>query len=95
MARPKTNKGAGSVRKSSKSPPAAKRRPGVAKDNGKVKSHPTSFWLDDETKAILERLMQEFDISRSEVVRDAIRRMGADDDRNEIRRLVDALSNLA
>ena len=63
-------------------------------ESGKVKSHPTSFWLDDETKATLERLMEERGISRSEVVREALRRMGQDDNRNEIRRLLEELDKI-
>lgn len=60
-----------------------------------IKSHPTSFWLDDETKATLERLMEELGTSRSEVVREAIKRMGGDDRSNEIRKLVNRLSEIA
>lgn len=63
-------------------------------DAAAIKSHPTSFWLDDETKATLERLMEELDTSRSEVVREAIRRMGGDNRLNEIRKLVNRLSEI-
>lgn len=76
---------------------AAKTRAGPVTNAGTdsgTKSHPTSFWLDEETKATLERLMEERGISRSEVVREALRRMGEDKSRNEIRRLVDELDRI-
>ena len=49
---------------------------------------PTSFWLDDETKDALDRLTRELGLNRSAVVREAIRRMVADDKSVEVRRLV-------
>lgn len=60
----------------------------MATDNGPVRRHPTSVWFDDETKATLDRLTQELGLSRSKVVREAIRRMVADDKAVEVRRLV-------
>ena len=61
-----------------------------------TKSHPTSFWLDDETKSTLERLMEELGTTRSDVIREAIRRMGDKEERNrnEIRKLVNKLSEI-
>lgn len=53
-----------------------------------AKTHPTSFWIDDETKSTLMRLGQELGLNRSAVVREAIRRMGSDDRNAEVRRLV-------
>jgi predicted transcriptional regulator len=55
---------------------------------------PTSFWLDVETRALLDALTAELEMSRSAVVREAIRQMGADDKRQEIRRVVRDLEKL-
>lgn len=49
---------------------------------------PTSLWLDEDTKTILEKLQEDLGLNRSEVVREAIRRMVADDQTAEVRRLV-------
>lgn len=49
---------------------------------------PTSIWLDQESKATLFRLGEELGMNRSAVVREALRRMGADDSTAEVRRLV-------
>lgn len=60
-------------------------------ESGRKASHPTSFWLDDETKDSLARLTQDLGLNRSAVVREAIRRMSAQDNNFEIRRLVHEL----
>ena len=52
------------------------------------KTHPTSFWLDDETKDALNRLTQELNLNRSAVVREAIQKMASKDKNTEVRRLV-------
>lgn len=53
-----------------------------------ARTQPTSFWLDDETKRTLDHLTRELGMNRSAVLREAIRRMVADDSSAEIRRLV-------
>lgn len=63
----------------------------MAQDNGS-RTRPTSIWLDDETKAIVETLGEELGLNRSELIREAIRRMVADDKTAEIRLLVAELS---
>lgn len=60
----------------------------MAEENGRKRRHPTSFWLDDEDKETLNRLTHELGLNRSAVVREALRRMGADDRSAEVRRLV-------
>lgn len=57
--------------------------------NGK---HPTSFWLDDEAKDLLSSLVEDLGMTRSAVVREAIKRMATDPQMAEIRRLVHELS---
>lgn len=49
---------------------------------------PTSLWLDDDTRAILDKLTKELGMNRSEVMREAIRRMVTDEQAAEVRRLV-------
>lgn len=56
--------------------------------NGK---HPTSFWLDDESKNLLSGLVEDLGMTRSAVVREAIKRMATDPQMTEIRRLVHEL----
>lgn len=61
----------------------------MSNTNGPVtKAQPTSFWLDDESKSTLDRLTRELGLNRSAVVREALRRMVADDHSAEVRRLV-------
>ena len=60
-------------------------------NSGRKLSQPTSFWLDNETRDTLARLGQELGLNRSAVVREAIRRMAADDHSSEVRRLVHQL----
>lgn len=62
----------------------------MTRNNGpvRVRPHPTSFWLDDETKRTLDQLTHELGLNRSAVVREAIRRMVSDDRSAEVRRLV-------
>lgn len=55
---------------------------------GRAKPLPTSIWLDDETRDALDRLKRELGLNRSEVVREAIRKMVAEDKSAEVRRLV-------
>lgn len=57
-------------------------------------AQPTSFWLDDRTKDVLDRLTQELQMNRSAVVREAIRRMAAQDQNSEVRRLVAQLQRV-
>lgn len=52
---------------------------------------PTSVWFDDETTQILNKLTKDLGMNRSEVIREAIRLMVADDQAAEVRRLVAAL----
>lgn len=56
------------------------------KDEPKI--WPTSVYLDLESRATLYRLVDELGMNRSAVVREALRRMGADDNTAEVRRLV-------
>lgn len=58
---------------------------------GRKADKPTSFWLDGETRETLARLGQDLGLNRSAVVREAIRRMAADGQDAEIRRLVHEL----
>lgn len=61
----------------------------MSTDNGpEPRRLPTSFWLDDETKGVLDRLTRELGMNRSAIVREAIRRMVSDDKAAEVRRLV-------
>lgn len=55
---------------------------------------PTSFWLDADTREILDSLTQELGMSRSAVVRDAIRLMKADPEMDSVRRLVAELGKV-
>lgn len=64
----------------------------MAEDNDR--SFPTSFWLDVETRKILDELIAERGSNRSSVVREAIRLMRVDVDQEEIRRLVAELSRV-
>ena len=57
-------------------------------ESGRKARKPTSFWLDEETIASLTRLGEELGLNRSAVIREAIRRMSADDQDAEVRRLV-------
>lgn len=52
---------------------------------------PTSFYLDDDTRELLNELVLELGISRSAVVRAAIKNMHSGSDTAEIRRLVSKL----
>lgn len=65
----------------------------MAENNG-TRPQPTSFWLDEETKGTLDRLTQELGMNRSAVVREAIRKMVADDRSAEVRRLVAELGRV-
>ena len=65
-----------------------------SKNGPGTKRHPTSFWLDDETLAALERLVTELNLNRSAVVREALRRMVAEDRSTEVRRLVAELQQV-
>lgn len=58
------------------------------------KRQPTSFWLDDETQKTLESLAVDLGISRSAVVRDAIRLMKADPQMDSVRKLVAELGKV-
>jgi Arc/MetJ-type ribon-helix-helix transcriptional regulator len=53
---------------------------------------PTSIWLTDEEDRILLELATELGMSRSAVIREALRRMRADTDMAEVRRLVAELT---
>lgn len=53
--------------------------------------YPTSFWLDDEAKNLLTALAEDLGMTRSAVVREAIKRMATDPQMAEIRRLVHEL----
>lgn len=62
---------------------------------GPLRALPTSIWLDEPTREILDDLCDQLDMSRSEVMREAIRRMSSNEDHSaEIRRLVAKLSKL-
>lgn len=61
------------------------------REPGRKASHPTSFWLDDETKDALAQLGKELGLNRSAVVREAIHRMNTGDRNAEVRRLVHEL----
>lgn len=60
--------------------------------NGRIM--PTSFYLDDSTRKLLEQLVKELDMTRSAVVREALRRMVSDSNETEVRRLVAELSRV-
>jgi predicted DNA-binding protein len=64
----------------------------VKEENGKALS--TSFWLDAETKELLRVLCEELGLPRSAVIREAVKRMSADTNHVEIRRLVAELSRV-
>lgn len=66
----------------------------MPKNGPETKAQPTSFWLDDETKGILEQLTQELNLNRSAVVREALRRMVQQDRNTDIRRLVAELERV-
>ena len=61
----------------------------MAETNG---TRPTSFWLDDETQATLVKLAGQTGMSRSAIVREAIRLMDADPSQAKIRKLVKDLA---
>lgn len=58
------------------------------------KTLPTSFWLDEDTREILDSLTKELGVSRSAVVRDAIRLMKTDPKMSTVRKLVAELSKV-
>jgi predicted transcriptional regulator len=66
----------------------------MTEENGGRTSYPTSFWLDDESKALLVGLVADLDMNRSAVVREAIRRMATDPQMTEVRRLVRELEKV-
>lgn len=53
--------------------------------------YPTSFWIDDETKEILQKLSSETGLSRSAIVREAVKSMHTDKKMSRVRKLVDEL----
>lgn len=55
---------------------------------------PTSFWLDAETQAILDGLTDDLGLSRSAVVRNAIRLMKSDPQMDTVRKLVAELGKV-
>lgn len=55
-------------------------------------NQPTSFWLDDATRTIMDDLTSKTGMSRSAVVREAVKLMHSDSSNAEIRRLVKELS---
>jgi len=59
-----------------------------SKNGPGAKIYPTSFWLDEEAKDTLARLVKDLGLNRSQVVREALRRMVADDRTAEVRHLV-------
>lgn len=61
-------------------------------ENGAVPTRPTSFWLDEETQSILIKLSNQTGMSRSAIVREAIRLMDADPTQAKIRKLVRELA---
>lgn len=63
----------------------------MAETNG-IPTRPTSFWLDEETQSILIKLSNQTGMSRSAIVREAIRLMDADPSQAKIRKLVKDLS---
>lgn len=60
----------------------------MAETDAKKKVLPTSIWLDADTRAVLDGLTKELELSRSAVVREALHRMSADPRQAEIRKLV-------
>lgn len=65
----------------------------MSEENGS-KTLPTSFWLDEDTRAILDELTEQLGTSRSAVVRDAIKLMSSDPKMSTVRRLVAELSKV-
>lgn len=57
-----------------------------------MSTKPTSLWLDEETRQLLEGLAADAGTSRSQVIREAIRKMADDKHEAEVRRLVAALA---
>lgn len=55
--------------------------------------HPTSFYCDDETGALLAKLMDQTGLSRSALLRQAVKEMAAADPKQR-RKVLDALSTL-
>lgn len=51
----------------------------------------TSFWLDDEARETLKRLGEETGLSRSAIIRQAIRALDSDEQMKQVRQLVDEL----
>ena len=69
----------------------------MSDQNGDRQKQPTSFWIDVDTRELLTELTEQLGMSRSAVVREAIRLMHADTSdqgarRAEVRRLVKELS---
>jgi predicted transcriptional regulator len=52
---------------------------------------PTSFWIDDESRALLQEISKETGMSRSAVVREAIKGLHGDRRMAKVRRLVNEL----
>ncbi len=55
---------------------------------------PTSFWIDDQSRAILSRLSAETGLSRSALVREAIKTMDSDKQMGQVRSLVRQLDKV-
>jgi predicted DNA-binding protein len=55
---------------------------------------PTSFWLDEETRVMLQDLSERMGMTRSGVIRQAIKIMHSDASSTEIRRLIRELAKL-
>lgn len=55
---------------------------------------PTSFWIDDESRAILSKLAAETGLSRSALVREAIKTMDSDKQMGQVRSLVRQLDKV-
>ena len=55
---------------------------------------PTSFWIDDQSRAILNRLSAETGLSRSALVREAIKTMDSDKQMGQVRSLVRQLDKV-
>src|SRR5262245_19568993 len=53
-----------------------------------VTERPTSFWLNDESRALLKRMADETGLSQSALVREAIKTMSDDKQMAEVRSLV-------
>ena len=64
----------------------------MSDENGGRATRPTSFWLDDETRRIMDKISSQTGMSRSAIVREALGLMDADPSNVEIRRLVKELA---